>query len=328
MLVKQLMSIINRNMIVKQVDTIQNILGTDGMIPAGCVFVCEEKKLIGILTDGDLRRQLITLSDNTTVGKMMAHSPKFVSESTLVSEAFTLMTQSAINQLPVLNDDHHIVGYLNYHTLANQLSPEQLFIDLQSSQLSENEQRHLSRYHFASQFIQPQLQVLDCACGSGYGSKILTDMGMQVTGVDLCQQAIDHAKEKYKSSNITFQCQDINHLDFADECFDAVVTLETLEHVTNEVCRQFIKKIDNMLKPGGLLIASSPMLRFKNKQPYITNPYHINELPRQELLNMFNSLLPGYVLHFYHQKDTRFVPLGSEHTGFCILVARKSDKGC
>ena len=327
MLVKNLMSNTISSMLVTQHTRLKSILECNAMLQGGCVFVCEEKKLIGIVTDGDLRRHLANFSDNTTVGEIMTHSPKSIQEHTLISDAFRLMSELKINQLPVLNKKSQVVGYLDYHLLASVMSPEQLFIDLNSDQLSENEKRHLARYHFATQFLQPGLQVLDCACGSGYGSKLLADSGLEVTGVDLCHQAIEHAQAKYQNANIKFLCQDFNTLEFADASFDAVITLETLEHVTNNVCRQFLKNIRRYLKPGGILIASSPMLRYKNGLPYITNPYHINELPRQELLSMFNTLLPDFTLHFYHQKETRFVPLGEENTGFCILVARKAEVG-
>lgn len=313
------------NMLVAPSAKLQTLLNCNAMSQGGCVFVCKDKKLVGILTDGDLRRHLANFSDNTAIGEIMTHSPKFIYEQSLVSDAFRLMTELKINQLPVLNEASQLVGYLDYHSLANVMSPEQLFIDLNCGQLSDNEKRHLARYHFATQFLQPELRVLDCACGSGYGSKLLAEKGLQVTGVDLCEQAIEHARKTYKNYDIHFLCKDINNLDFSEASFDAVVTLETLEHITHDMCRQFLKNIRYYLKPGGILIASSPMLRYKNNQPYITNPYHINELPREELLAMFNSLLPDFTLHFYHQEETCFIPLGRENTGFCILVARKNE---
>jgi len=312
-----------QNMFVAPSTRLQDIINCNAMIQGGCVLVCDDKHLSGILTDGDLRRHLRSYSENSKVVQVMTSSPQTIQETALVSDAFRLMTELKINQLPVINIAEQVVGFLDYHSVANVMSPEQLFIDLSATQLTENENRHLARYNFATQFLQSGLDVLDCACGSGYGSKLLADNGLHVTSVDLCEEAVAHAKQKYKNDSITFLCQDINSLNFADESFDAVVTLETLEHVPNDVCRRFLEHVSHYIKPGGIIIASSPMLRYQNGEPYITNPYHINELPRSELLAMFESLLPNFELHYYHQKETKFLPLDNEKTGFCILVARK-----
>ncbi|WP_028862526.1 methyltransferase domain-containing protein [Psychromonas aquimarina] len=323
MLVKSLMLKPVKNMLVAPSTRLQNIIDCDAMIQGGCVIVCEGRHLSGILTDGDLRRHLKNYSQNSKVEEIMTASPQSIQENALVSDAFRLMTELKINQLPVVDEQLQVLGYLDYHSVANEMSPEQLFIDLNETQLTENENRHLARYHFAAQFIEPDKKVLDCACGSGYGSKLLADNRLKVTSVDLCDKAIRHARDKYRSDNIDFICRDISQIDFAANSFDAVVSLETLEHVPNDVCRQYLSNIDKFLKPGGMVVASSPMLRYRNGQPYITNPYHINEQPKAELLAMFKTLLPDYVLHFYHQKETKFVPLTDEDTGFCILVARK-----
>ncbi|CAK9884437.1 MAG: hypothetical protein XXXJIFNMEKO3_00823 [Candidatus Erwinia impunctatus] len=40
----------------------------------------------------------------------------------------------------------------------------------------ENIERHESRYHFAAKHLTAEMLVLDCACGSGYGSDILKDV--------------------------------------------------------------------------------------------------------------------------------------------------------
>ena len=82
-------------------------------------------------------------------------------------------------------------------------------------------------------------------------------------------------------------------------------------------------RIVRWLKPGGILVCSSPMLRYRNGTPYITNPYHINELPRDELLAMVNGYQEQLEIQFFHQKEETFQPLLDEHTGFCIVIARK-----
>ena len=79
------------------------------------------------------------------------------------------------------------------------------------------------------------------------------------------------------------------------------------------------------VKPGGIVVISSPMLRYKDGKPYVTNPYHINEMPKSEFLELCLTAMPDFVFHFYYQSDRSFLPLLDENTGFCISVGRRAN---
>lgn len=295
----------------------------------GCCIVAEDGDILGILTDGDLRRGLsANQSADLTVENAMTSNPISILEDTDLPSAFTIMTRSNINHLLVKNDIGQETGIVSFHGIAQKLSPEQLFIDLKNEDLSENEKRHVARYRFAASFFSGSNKILDGACGCGYGSNMLAATGASVTSVDLNTRAIDFAKNKYAlqgcaDGDIDFRQADLTSLCIADNSLDGVVSLETLEHIDLGSCRHYVQSIGKWLKPGGILVASSPMLRFRDGKPYVTNPYHINEQPRQQLLQMFNDLLPDFQLTFFHQKEEIFVPLDNEDTGFCIAVGRK-----
>jgi 2-polyprenyl-3-methyl-5-hydroxy-6-metoxy-1,4-benzoquinol methylase len=55
---------------------------------------------------------------------------------------------------------------------------------------------HWHRYHFAARWVKGK-RVLDLACGEGYGSALLARHAESITGVDVSQQAIDHAQRAY-----------------------------------------------------------------------------------------------------------------------------------
>ena len=86
----------------------------------------------------------------------------------------------------------------------------------------------------------------------------------------------------------------------ADNSLDGVVSLETLEHIDLRACRSYLSKASKWIKPGGILVASSP-IGLKMANPSITNPFHINEQKKSDLLQMFNQLLPNFKL-FFHQR--------------------------
>jgi arabinose-5-phosphate isomerase len=77
-------------------------------------------RLLGLFTDGDLRR---TLDDatvdmrSTPISAVMTRSPKTIGADALAVEAAQLMEAHKINALLVVDDDHHVVGALNIHDL-------------------------------------------------------------------------------------------------------------------------------------------------------------------------------------------------------------------
>lgn len=295
----------------------------------GCFIVSEQGNVLGILTDGDLRRGLsANQAGNLTVEQAMTQQPISMPETTELTGAFTLMTHRNINHLIVRNDIGQETGIVSFHGIAKKLSPEQLFIDLKNDTMSPNEKRHVARYKFAASFFSGSNKILDGACGCGYGSNILAATGASVLSVDLNKRAIDFAQSKYTGQDlacgeIDFRQADLTSMCITENSLDGVVSLETLEHIDLGSCKRYVKSIARWIKPGGILVASSPMLRFRNGKPYVTNPYHINEQPKQQLIQMFSDLLPGFNLTFFHQKEEIFVPLNDEDTGFCIAVARK-----
>lgn len=79
----------------------------------GIVFVVDhEQKLIGCITDGDIRRWLIKTADfSATSSKVMSCNPKFVTASD-VNHAHCVMRTHSINAVPVLNHEHRIIDII------------------------------------------------------------------------------------------------------------------------------------------------------------------------------------------------------------------------
>jgi arabinose-5-phosphate isomerase len=79
-----------------------------------------EDKLLGVFTDGDLRRALRDerLDLRTApVRDLMAHSPKTIGAQALAVEAAHLMEEHKINALVVVDEQRRVVGALNIHDL-------------------------------------------------------------------------------------------------------------------------------------------------------------------------------------------------------------------
>ncbi len=82
-------------------------------------IVDDSMHVLGVFTDGDLRRALDREADlrATRMDQVMTVGPKFVLPSTLAAEAVHLMETHRITSLIVLDDDRKFVGALNVHDL-------------------------------------------------------------------------------------------------------------------------------------------------------------------------------------------------------------------
>jgi arabinose-5-phosphate isomerase len=83
-------------------------------------IVDSERRILGIFTDGDLRRLIETVQDFTklTIGDVMHKNPRFIGPNQLAVDAVGMMEQFRINQLLVADTDCKLVGALHIHDLT------------------------------------------------------------------------------------------------------------------------------------------------------------------------------------------------------------------
>ena len=131
------------------------------------------------------------------------------------------------------------------------------------------------------------LNVLDCACGVGWGSYLIANANAKnVTAVDLSLEAIEAAKKYYSHQNINYISTDIYTCEFKNK-FDLITSFETIEHVENPV--KFLKTLYKFSHEDTILFLSTPngSLFKSSKNP--ENPFHINEYDKDELINYFHN---------------------------------------
>jgi sterol 24-C-methyltransferase len=111
--------------------------------------------------------------------------------------------------------------------------------------------------------IQPDSLLLDAGCGEGFVAMYLANKyALHVHGVDLLDVSIEKANKSLDSilkKQITFQVMDYTSLDFPDETFDAVYTMETLVHAPD--CLRALQEFHRVLKPHGKLVLFEYSLR-------------------------------------------------------------------
>ena len=82
------------------------------------VVTDDEQKVVGIFTDGDLRRVLEKGIDLTIqMSEVMTVNPQQVSKSMRASDALSVMNENAISQLLVIDDQGHLSAIITVHDL-------------------------------------------------------------------------------------------------------------------------------------------------------------------------------------------------------------------
>jgi SAM-dependent methyltransferase len=159
---------------------------------------------------------------------------------------------------------------------------------------------HWHRYLYAAQFAAGKA-VLDIASGEGYGSHSLAGVARQVVGVDPDPEAVRHASSRYVKPNLEFRCGSAEAIPVEGQhVFDMVVSFETIEHIWAGQQVTFLREIDRLLKPDGLLLISTPNKQFYTAAEGRKNPFHRSEFYYQDYLDLLKKFFR--TVHILGQK--------------------------
>ena len=143
---------------------------------------------------------------------------------------------------------------------------------------------HWHRYIFAARHVAGK-DVLDAACGEGYGAALLARNAKSVTGLDVDAPTIAAARAKYLARGLRFESGSIAAMPFADASFDCAVSFETLEHLAEQ--QAMLAELRRVLRPDGVLIISTPDKVEYSERRDFHNEFHVHELYEDE----FRALL-------------------------------------
>lgn len=153
---------------------------------------------------------------------------------------------------------------------------------------------HWHRYAFAMSLVEGK-QVLDAACGEGFGAALLAKKAASVQALDIDAASIEHARKRYGALDcLNFDQADVTQLDaLPDHGFDVIVSFETLEHVMEH--DRMLSGFYRLLKKDGVLLISTPDKKNYTDATGVINPHHVHELYFEE----FSALLDS---HFQAKK--------------------------
>lgn len=164
---------------------------------------------------------------------------------------------------------------------------------------------HTGYHNFFVQRLSPGERVLDIGCGYGALAYDMAVVGALITGIDLNEQNISVAKERFTHDNLILIVGDVTR-DLPDESVDTVVMSNVLEHLDKRV--EFLRDVQQKLHPGRWLIRV-PMFERDWTLPlmeelgvdYRLDDTHFIEYRKEEFLNELKAagLHPSHVEYIW-----------------------------
>jgi SAM-dependent methyltransferase len=166
--------------------------------------------------------------------------------------------------------------------------------------------RHLAVYEWIGARV-PGLRVIDMACGEGYGSNLLAASAASVVGVDANPEAHEHARLRYRRSNLRFARDLVES--FAEPA-DAVVFLQTIEHLQDPGA--VLEHFRSLVSAGAVYLSTPNVLTLAPKgAPRSDNPWHVHEYRATEFEQLCRGHFGSVELHgLFHARKLRVHELG------------------
>lgn len=181
------------------------------------------------------------------------------------------------------------------------------------------EAEHYHRYLLAIGFCTGR-DVLDVATGEGYGAAMLAQQARSVVACDLAEDVIARAGESFRRPNLRFLAGDARALPVPDASIDVITCFEALEHFAEQ--ERFLDEVRRVLRPGGVLLVSTPDRDIYSAPGSTPNPFHVRELSRAEFLALLGSRFAHVALA--RQRAVAGSAILPEHPGPPRIVFERS----
>lgn len=163
-----------------------------------------------------------------------------------------------------------------------------------------------SRYKFVLKMLSAGDSVLEVGCGEGIGASLISSGGHTYTGIDRDPDKIAVAKSKALTG------QDFSVFDILSEetsaRYDVVFSLDVVEHIFPSAQDCFVRRIRDLLYPGGMFIVGSPSKESQVYASAVSKAGHVGLLSAEDQASLVGR---------YFRRVLRF-SMNDEviHTGF------------
>lgn len=103
-----------------------------------------------------------------------------------------------------------------------------------------------------AEWMQALGTACDLGCGPGHVARYLHERGVEVIGVDLSTQMVEHARRSKPA--IEFRRGDMRSLDVVDEAWGGIAAFYSVIHIPRAEVTATLSEMRRVLRPGGLLL--------------------------------------------------------------------------
>jgi len=145
----------------------------------------------------------------------------------------------------------------------------------------------LGRYLYSLKHVKNKA-VLDCACGLGWGSFLISGYVRELLSIDLDKHAIDFSSSTWKGRKLNFVEHSALDLESLNRKFDVVLGFELIEHFQFSDGEKLLQQANKALVENGLIILTSwfPSTRETGQSKGLENKFHLHLYTKEEMRDL------------------------------------------
>lgn len=196
------------------------------------------------------------------------------------------VTDNKVYEL-IYKNSEFVKGYDRYNNYKNIIKTKKNPLEY----ISNEEPSYWGTAHAIKEILKTDKnsKILEIGSGLGYFTFALRAAGYNIQGLDISQEAVHAAIDKFGPYYI---CDDLNKYSEQNiESYDVILMTEVIEHLDEPL--SFITSIKNLLKPNGAFIFTTPNKSFFPKRIYWNSdapPVHCWWFSEESVEHIANSL--------------------------------------
>ncbi len=230
------------------------------------------------------------------------------------------------------NMEQHMQELKQWITETAEVRPEEMssFFSARIAGYEEHMSTWALAYKRFAELLPPECEnILDLGCGTGLELDEIYKLHprTKVTGVDLCQDMLDHLWKKHADKEIKLICTDYFQYDMTANCWDSIISFESLHHFLPHKKKQIYEKTCQALKENALLIIGDYVACCEEEELLLQNVYLQKraeyQIPEEQFIHLDIPLTLEHEFDLLHSAGFSTVWAAGSINGATLICARK-----
>jgi len=147
----------------------------------------------------------------------------------------------------------------------------------------------LARYKFVARILKREDEVFEVGSGTGLGAIFLSQHAKSVIGLEIKKHDFEAAVAINRRANVTFQHRSLYDFEPGNRQFDAVVSIDVIEHMPVEEGHRFVGALAQHCRDNGLVVVGSPSIHSFPYQSKYSKAAHVKCYDQEELIILMDK---------------------------------------